>query len=361
MNKNYYDILGVSKSASSDEIKKAYRKLAHKHHPDKEGGDEAKFKEINEAYQVLSDPQKRGQYDQFGQTFNQTGGSSGGFSGFGGQGFDFDFSQFSGAGFEDIFSDIFSGGGFGGEQRSSARSGSDIAVDVEISFAEMAGGVEKEIELYKRTLCKECSGTGAKNRRMKKCAECDGKGKIRTTRRTILGNFSQVSMCPNCYGKGEVPEEKCSNCGGDGTVRDYEKIKIKIPAGIEDGQTIRLSGFGEAAPNGGVAGDLYLNIHVKPDQIFRREGENIFSRYKISFSQAVFGDKVEVQTISGKVKLKIPAGIQSGTILRIRGKGIDRESRFGRGDHLVEIQVEIPERISRRQKDLIDELRKEGL
>ena len=366
MAKDYYDILGVTKNSSADEIKKAYRKLAHKHHPDKKGGDEAKFKEINEAYQVLSDPQKKSQYDQFGQTFNQAGagGGAGGFSGFGGgsQGFDFDFSQFGGSGFEDIFSDIFSGGGFGGRgERSTARSGSDIAVDVEISFEEMAKGVEKELDLYKKTTCKVCEGTGAKDKKMKKCSRCGGQGKIRTTRQTILGSFAQVSICPDCHGKGEVPEEKCSNCGGDGTVRDYEKIKVKIPAGIEHGQTIKLSGLGEAAPGGGMPGDLYLNIYVKSDSKFRREGENIYSRQKISFSQAVFGDKIETQTIHGPVNLKVPAGIQSGTILRIKGKGINNEHRFGKGDHMVEIQVETPERISRKQKNLIEELRKEGL
>ncbi len=363
MAKDYYSILGVSRESSTDELKKAYRKLAHKHHPDKKGGDEAKFKEINEAYQVLSDPQKKSQYDQFGQTFDQAGanGRAGGFSGFGGGAEGFDFSQFGGSGFEDIFSDIFSGGGFGGGQQSSARTGSDIAVDVEISFEEMARGAEKELDLYKKTTCKVCEGTGAKDRKMKKCQRCDGQGKIRTTRKTILGSFAQVSMCPECHGKGEVPEEKCSNCGGDGTVRDYEKIKIKIPAGIEHGQTIRLSGLGEAASGGGNPGDLYLNIHVKADPNFRRDGENIFSRQKISFSQAVFGDKIEAQTIHGSVKLKISAGIQSGTILRIKGKGIDGERRFGKGDHLVEIQIETPDKISRKQKDLIEELSKEGL
>jgi molecular chaperone DnaJ len=232
---------------------------------------------------------------------------------------------------------------------------------VEISFEEMAKGVEKELDLYKKTTCKVCDGSGAKDGKTKKCQQCGGQGKIRTTRQTILGNFAQVSMCPDCYGKGEVPEEKCSNCGGDGTVRDYEKIKIKIPAGIEHGQTIKLSGLGEAAPKGGMPGDLYLNIHVKSDSNFRREGENIFSRQKIPFSQAVFGDKIETQTISGSVKLKIPAGIQSGTILRIKGKGIDSENRFGKGDHLVEIQVETPDKISRKQKELIEELKREGL
>ncbi len=366
MAKDYYDILGVSKDASQDEIKKAYRRLAHKHHPDKKGGDEAKFKEINAAYQVLSDAEKRKQYDTFGSAFGGAGGGAGG-QGFSGQG---DFSDFfsganrggfdfrssgQGMNFNDIFSDFFGGG-----QRGPAA-GSDIAVDVEITFEEMVKGVEKEIDLYKKVICDRCGGTGAENKKTKKCSTCGGAGQVKTTRRTILGAFTQVSVCPTCHGKGQVPEEKCKKCGGDGVVRDYQKAKVNIPAGIEDGQTLRLSGYGEASKEGGPAGDLYINIHVKPHSEFKRQGLNVLSKAKITISQAVLGDKVAINTVEGEVKIKIPAGTQSGDVLKIRGRGIGTSGYFGKGDHLVEIKVEIPEKLSREQKRLIEELRKEGL
>lgn len=364
MSKDYYNILGVSKDASADEIKKAYRKLAHQHHPDKKGGDEAKFKEINEAYQVLSDQQKRQQYDQFGQTFEQAQ-SQGDFSGF--EGFR-DFSSFASGfgggggqgGFEEIFQDIFSQAGFGG-RTTREPVGSDIAVDVEISFEEMAKGVERELDLYKKVLCQDCNGTGAKNKQMKKCQKCGGTGKIQKAVRSILGTFSQVRPCDECRGRGEVPEQKCDKCGGDGVRRDYQKMKIKIPAGIEDGQTIRVTGGGEAPRGGGQSGDLYLNIHVKPHADFIRQGEDIKSTQKIDFSQAVLGDKITVATIDGSVAIKIPAGTQSGDVLKIKNRGIDREGRFSRGDHLVKIQIQTPERLSRQQKKLVEELKKSGL
>ncbi len=358
MSKDFYSILGVEKTASDDEIKKAYRKLAHKHHPDKEGGDEAKFKEINGAYQTLSDKQKRQQYDQFGQTFE--GANAGGAGGF-----NFDFGQSnaggSGSGFEDLFSDLFSQTGFGGSASSQEKVGSDVAVDVEITFEEMALGTEKKVELYKRVLCDKCEGTGAKDKNTKTCETCGGAGKVHKTMRSMFGAIQQVVPCEKCHGKGQIPKEKCSKCGGDGVVRDYQKVNIKIPAGIEDGQTIRATGHGEIPIGGGHAGNLFITIHIKPDQNFKRSGDDIVSKVKISFSQAALGDKIDVGTIEGVIKMKIVAGTQSGDIFKIRNKGINREDRFGRGSHLVEIQVRTPENLSRDQKRLVKKLQEAGL
>jgi len=374
MSKDYYSTLGVGKDASDDEIKKAFRKLAHKHHPDKAGGDEARFKEVNEAYQVLSDKEKRSQYDQYGQTFEQAQ-SQGGFGGFEGfrdfssfaEGFDFDFDPdarggrgerqgFSG--FEDIFGDIFQQAGFGrGTRRTRAR-GEDIQVDVEITFLEMAHGAEKEIELYKRVKCSVCEGSGvAAGSKKIECPACKGEGQIKTARRTILGTFQQVSVCPECAGEGKIPEKKCAKCGGDGRVREYEKVKIKIPAGIKDGQTIRLEGMGEAGEKGGAAGDLYVNVHVAPDGRFERRDDDIYSEAKISFSQAALGDKISVDTIGGEVKLKIPAGTQSGETFRLKGHGVKHLSRFGHGDQYVRIQVETPKNLTREEREIFEKLK----
>lgn len=365
MSKDLYSILGVDKGASDDEIKKAYRKLAHKYHPDKEGGDEAKFKEINGAYQTLSDKQKRQQYDQFGQTFEGAGGAGGGFGGFNAGGFNFDFSQANaggaGGGFEDLFSDLFSQAGFGGAASPREKVGSDIAVDVEISFKEMALGTEKEVELYKRVLCDKCDGTGAKNKDTKTCDVCGGAGKVHKTMRSMFGAIQQVVSCENCNGKGSIPKTKCDKCGGDGVVRDYQKVNIKIPAGIEDGQTIRATGHGEMPVGGGRAGNLFITIHIKPDGNFKRSGDDIVSKVQVSFSQAVLGDKIDVETIEGSVKMKVTAGTQSGDIFKIRNKGINREDRFGRGSHLVEVSVKTPESLTRDQKRLIKKLKETGL
>ncbi|MDD3607877.1 MAG: molecular chaperone DnaJ [Candidatus Moranbacteria bacterium] len=357
MAKDYYKILGVSKDASTEDIKKAYRKLAHRYHPDKAGGDEAKFKEVNEAYQVLSVPEKRKQYDQFGQSFDGSAGFSG-FQDFG----DFDFGNFSSrsGGFESFFSDIFSGD-FGDLQGRRSKTGSDIAVDVDISFEEMAKGAKKELDLYKKTVCPKCGGTGAEDGQMERCSKCGGSGSVKVERRTILGTFSQVTVCPECRGKGSVPKRKCKNCGGDGVVRDYEKIEVNIPAGIEDGQTIRLSGLGEASETGGNPGDLYVNIHVREHPLYIRKGDDVVSRQTISFSQATLGDKIEVETIDGRTKIKIPSGIQSGDFLKIKGKGVGRMGKFGRGDHLVEIKIATPRSLSREQKKAVEELKKLGL
>lgn len=367
MSKDYYNILGISKDASDDDIKKAYRKLAHKYHPDKSGGDEKKFKEVNEAYQVLSDREKRSQYDQFGQTFEQAQ-AGGGFRGFDGfrdfssfaNGFNFEFGRGGGnfSGFEDIFGDIFSQAGFGGAaRRKRSWRGEDIQIDLEIDFEEMARGVEKEIELYKRVKCSRCNGDGVEPGYKKvECPTCHGTGEITTSRRTILGTFSQVSTCPDCHGEGKVPEKKCSQCGGDGRMRKYEKIKIKVPAGIHDSQTIRLSGLGESGDRGGESGDLYVTVHVRPSEKFTRKGDDVYSEEKITFSQAALGDKIKVETLEGEVKLKIPAGTQSGEIFRLRGKGIKHMSRYGRGDHYVKISLKTPTRLSSREKEIFKEL-----
>lgn len=362
MSKDYYEVLGVDKKANQDEIKKAYRKMAHKYHPDKKGGDEAKFKEINEAYQTLSDERKRQQYDQFGSSYQQAGGQGfggfQGFSGFGGQGSNgFQGFDFQGSGFEDIFSDFF-----GGSQTSSRqKSGADIAMDLEIDFEEMAKGASKKIKVYKKVQCPECEGTGAKNKNTKECSQCGGSGQVKKTRQTFFGTFAQVEVCDKCRGKGRIPEQNCSNCGGDGIVRDYEEVEINIPAGMEDGQALRVSGGGEASLEGGPAGDLYLKIRVKPHQNFKRKGNDIVSKMRVTFSQAVLGDKVKVDTVYGPVNLKIPAGIQSGDFLRIRGKGIKTFGGFGQGSHLVEIKINTPQSLSRDQKRLVKEMQEAGM
>ncbi len=360
MNKDYYKVLGVSKSASQEEIKKAYRKLAHKYHPDKSGGDEKKFKEINEAYQVLSDKTKREQYDRFGQTFSGSGGfsSQGGptggwdFSGFdfrqGGREGGFDF----GGDFGDIFSDIF-----GGREDVERGVGQDIQIDAEISFQEMARGTERSVKLRKSVVCPVCHGTGGEpGSREEICSACQGTGEIKKTMRSAFGVFSQISTCSVCHGRGRIYSQKCHECGGDGRVKKEETIKIKIPAGIQDGQAVILRGQGEAGELGAPAGNLFVVVHVLKHPRFKRRGNDIVSREKISFSQAALGDKIEVEIVDKKVTMKIPAGTQAGDIFRIRGEGIGSVSGQ-KGDHLVEIIVEVPRKLSRQQKKIIEELR----
>lgn len=367
MANNYYDILGVSKNASDDEIKKAYRKLAHKYHPDKSGGDEAKFKEVNEAYQVLSDKAKRQQYDQFGRTFEQ-----GGFSGAGGQGFggfdfgNFDFGDiFSGGfssqrgGFEDIFSDIF--GDTGRRSRRKDR-GRDIQVDAEISFEEMVKGTERTLNLYKETVCDRCQGSGGEPGTGKKtCPTCHGAGQIRKTTRSFFGSFSQVSVCPECQGEGQIYEKKCSQCSGRGRLKKEERITVKIPEGIADGQTISLESAGEAGGKGARPGNLYVVVHVKSHSKFIREGMDILSTEYIPFSLAVLGGKTKIDTIEGALILKIPAGTQSGEVFRIKGKGVPELNGRGRGNQLVKIFVRTPKDLSRQQRRLVEELKDESL
>lgn len=370
MAKDYYNILGVSKGANDDEIKKAYRKLAHKYHPDKSGGDEAKFKEINEAYQILSDKQKRAQYDQFGSAFEQAGAGAGGqgfggfdFSGFsaGRNGFNFEFGE--DGGFGDIFGDLF--GGRGQRSRRQER-GDDVSVDVEITLEEAAADTEKDVNIYLSSICLKCDGSGAETGSgIKSCKTCGGTGQVKRERRTILGTFAQVEICEDCLGQGEKPEKNCGKCGGDGKTKESRKIKIKIPAGIADGQTIRLSGQGEVGfrPKSGrsVPGDLYITIHLKTHPFFKRDGDDIIYNLETNFSQAVLGDKIKIPILNGEVSLKIPAGIQSGKIIRLKEKGFPHLQRHGKGDMLVVIQIKTPERISKKQKQLLEELRREGL
>lgn len=355
MAKDFYEILGVSKTASQDEIRKAYYKLAHQHHPHK-GGDEAKMKEINEAWGVLGNEDKRKQYDQFGQTFNQAGGQGAGFNGFsgfggqGGQSANFDFSDLG-----DLFGDLF--GGQGGRARSSQNSGSDISAEMTINFSDAVFGLEKTITLAKDAVCDKCHGSkaepGSKNIT---CKTCHGSGQIV---RNVGFGFGFPSVCPDCQGNGSKPEKICSACRGKGVVQKDENITIKIPAGIDHGQSIRLPGKGNAAPKNGQPGDLYIKIKVAPDLRFKRQGYDIYSKNEISFTTAALGGKIEVETIDGQVWLKIPEGTQSGKVFRLKNHGVTVLHSRGRGDHLVELIVKTPIKLSRRQKDLLRELENE--
>lgn len=363
MAQDYYQTLGINKSASADEIKRAYRKLAHQHHPDKgEKGDAEKFKQVNEAYQVLSDPSKRAQYDQFGQAFNGARGQSN--AGFGGQGFGgFDFSGFGGGmgGFEDafdMFSDIFGGGA--ARQQAGRERGVDLEMELFLTFEEAVFGVEKEVKIEKRDTCPQCDGTGAEpGTKVTTCPKCHGAGQIRTTRRTIFGQMAQVATCDRCEGTGKIAETPCRECSGSGTKRRTKTLQVKIPAGVEDGQRIRISGEGEVGYRGSAPGDLYIRLHVKKHAEFKRQAENIYSEVPISFYQAALGTKVLADTVDGKVELKIPAGTQSGKVFRLKSKGAHILHGSGRGDHFVTVRVVTPTKLSKKEKDALKKLANE--
>lgn len=366
MAKNYYDILGVNKSSSPEEIKKAFRKLAHQYHPDKGSGNADKFKEASEAYSVLSDNKKRAEYDTYGQTFAGGGPSRGpqgqgfggfDFSGFGGQTGSFDFSQ---NGFEfdlgDLFGDFFGGGG--GRER--VKRGRDISIDVELPFSEAVFGTERKILLSKTSRCEECHGGGAKRgTEMQTCAKCNGKGKVHETKRSFLGNFSTVRTCDECQGIGKIPKEKCLACRGFGVLKQQEEVSVTIPAGIDDGEMIRLSGAGEAVASG-ASGDLYIKVHVKRHPLFKKEGVNLSIDLSLKLSTALLGEEYVLQTLDGEIKVKIPEGVSHGEILRVKGKGVPYE-KGRRGDLLIHLSVKLPNKLSKEGRMLVEELRKEGI
>lgn len=362
MAKDYYDILGVARDATSEDIKKAFRKKAHQLHPDKAGGDEAKFKELNEAHHVLSDSEKRKQYDQFGSTFENTGGAGGaqGFGGFDGAnpfgqgGVNFDFGDMG-----DVFETFFGGGGRG-RSRSRARGGVDIQADLEISFEESVFGVKKDIRLYKTVTCDRCRGNRAEpGTPIETCAACQGSGQIQQVRNTILGQIRTASVCPECVGEGKSPKTMCSRCKGQGTEKKDVELAVDIPGGIHEGEALRLSGQGEAGEFGGQAGDLYVRVHVKESKDFTRDDDHIRSDIRVPFTTAALGGEVPVKTIEGEGTLSIPAGTQSGKEFRIRGKGFHRLRASGRGDHIVTVNVETPTKLSRKAKKLLKDLEEE--
>lgn len=347
--RDYYEVLGINKGASDDEIKKAFRSMSKKYHPDLNPGNkqaEEKFKEVNEAYQVLSDPDKKAKYDQFGHAGVDPNFGAGG--GFNGAGFDFG----------DIFGDIFGGGfgGFGGgrQRRNGPRRGADIRQVLDISFEEAAFGCDKTINIQTQEKCGTCGGSGAKpGSTIETCQHCHGTGQIRTQQRTVLGFMTNVTTCPNCNGEGKIIKEPCSDCRGTGRVRKSKTLEVHIPAGIDDGQTIQLSGKGEAGQKGGGNGDLLLTVRVRAHTIFERDGNNVYIDMPITFVQAALGATVKVPTLDGLVELNIPEGTQTGSRFRMKGKGIPFLRSKSRGDQYVTVNVEVPRNLSSKQKELL--------
>lgn len=398
MSKDYYNILGVNKNASKDEIKKAFRKLAHEHHPDKTGGDDTKFKEVNEAYSVLSDDTKRAQYDQFGSAGPGFGGSGQGGQGYGG--FDgFDFSGFGGQGFGgfgggdgvefdlgDIFGGIF-GGNRGGRSKPKTPRGSDISVDMEISFKESIFGAEKEFSIHRNAECSHCKGTRAEPKttgatvaagEFTSCSTCDGKGQVFETRRSMFGAFQSARTCDDCYGTGKIPKTKCSVCKGKGIEHKKDTITVIIPAGIDSGEMLRVTGKGESV-SGGVSGDLYIRLHVKHSSSehtkqsnMRKDGAHLVMDQHIKLTDSLLGGETTLETLDGPITIAIPQGITHGEILRVKGKGVPYGTGSGnpststssstkRGDLLVHINIHIPTKLSKSARKLIEELKEEGI
>jgi molecular chaperone DnaJ len=358
--KDYYQILGVKRDASPEEIKKAYYKLAHKYHPDK-GGDEKKFKEVNEAYQVLSDKEKRSQYDRFGRVFEEGAGAEPGFDfqwswGRPNMDFEFDFGDLG-----EMVEEMF---GFGGTQRKrDIKRGKDIEVNIEISLEETLKGREKEILIEKYILCSRCQGSGAEpGSKVNECFSCRGTGQVQQIKRTFFGSFTKYVICPECKGEGRKPERFCNVCKGEGRVRGEEAIKIFIPAGVDTNQVIRIEGKGEAGKRGGKPGNLYVRILVRKHPIFERRGDDLYLSLPISFSQAALGAEIEVPTLEGvKILMKVPPGTESGKVLRISGKGIPHFSGYGRGNMYVELIVKTPQKLTKKQKELFEKLKEEGI
>ncbi|MDO4680851.1 MAG: molecular chaperone DnaJ [Aerococcus sp.] len=361
-NKDYYDILGVSKDATQQEIKRAYRKLAKKYHPDLNDSPEAeeKYKEVNDAYEVLGDEQKRKQYDQYGASgMNGNGGFGGGFDGFGNGSYQSYSSSDFGGGFDDIFNTFFGGGGgsFGGRRAQNApQKGEDLQYTIQLSFKEAIFGKKDRIKYKREEECHVCHGSGAKSGTGKTtCPTCHGVGVVTQTRQTPLGNMQTQTTCPTCHGTGQVIKDPCDNCHGSGHEQKTHTVKVTIPAGVEEGQSMRLSGQGNAGTNGGSYGDLYVVFHVKPSEIFERNGSEIWLELPINFAQAALGDEVEVPTVHGKVRMKIPAGTQSGDVIRLRGQGAPVLNRDTQGDQKVRIKIITPKHLNKQQKQALRE------
>ncbi len=352
--RDYYEVLGVSKTATQDELKKAYRKLARKYHPDlnKDNPEAAeKFKECNEAYSVLSDEQKRAQYDQFGPEAFENGGmgggpGAGGFGGFGG---------FGGSGMEDIFDMFFGGQGRGGRSNNAGpQRGADLRFDMEITFEEAAFGVEKEISLKRAERCEHCHGEGAEpGSKVETCPECHGSGYVRFTQNTMFGQMVNERPCSRCHGEGKIISNPCKECGGSGTVKKTKKLKVKIPAGVDNGSRLRVGGEGEAGLKGGPSGDLYVYLYVKPHKFFERDGTTVLCEVPINIVQATLGAEIKVPTLDGQVTMKVPEGTQPGKVMRLKGKGIPSLRGGGRGDQLVRMKVVVPTKLTDKQKDAL--------
>lgn len=353
--KDYYQILGVEKGASKDDIKKAFRKLASQYHPDKKTGDEAKFKDVSEAYAVLGDEKKRAEYDNYGRAF---GGNASGFNGF-------DWSNMGnfaeGAQFD--INDIFENFGemFGNFGRPRAKRGNDISIDIELSLEESVFGIERVVVLAKNSLCDICKGSGGEpGTEMVSCTTCNGQGRVHETRTSMLGSFTTVRECSACHGRGQMPKEKCKHCHGRGVLKKSEEISIKIPAGIQNGEVIRMTGRGEAV-SGGQSGDLYIKLHVRPDRFIKRNGNDLVRDLSIKLTDALLGATYQIDTLDGRMDVNIPVGVKQGELLRIKNKGVPLNRGNSRGDFLVKIDIALPQKLSKKAQKLVEELRDEGV
>ncbi|MFA7141837.1 MAG: molecular chaperone DnaJ [Candidatus Paceibacterota bacterium] len=354
--KDYYKILGVEKNATEEEIKKAYYKLAHEYHPDKKGGNEEKFKEINEAYQVLSDKNKRTQYDQFGSAQQQ------GYSNVNWQDFASNFGGMGDFNLEDLF-DVFQGGFSRTSSKRDVRRGNDLEVEISVPLASVLENQVKEIKINKFVSCSRCGGSAKEpGTSFKTCPTCKGKGRIEEIKRTILGSFAQVKTCPECLGEGTIPEQICNVCEGEGRVKKEETIEIKIPQGIDTNQVFKVKGKGDAGRKGGTFGDLYVRIIVEKDPVFERRGDDLFQELPISMSQAVLGDKIKIKTLEKKqIFVRIPSNVQTGKVLKVSNRGIPHFSSFGRGDLYIKLVIKTPQRLTKEQKELFKKLKEKGL